>query len=210
MTPSQDQADETSPAAAERDLRLRADALLAETGLLDAEEDPALHAVAALAASICATPMGAVTLLDGSRQFFAGALGVTVREMPRSLSFCTVAVQTPDEPMLVPDARTDPRFADNPLVQHAPGIRSYAGMPLTAPEGVALGAVCAFDTVPMALTAAQIKDLRALGTITSALLEAHRTTNRCRQPRATPTWPGRHCMRRAGPSRRCSTTPPSA
>jgi len=34
------------------------------------------------------------------------------------------------EPMIIPDAFQDPRFADNPLVVDEPRIRFYAGYPL--------------------------------------------------------------------------------
>jgi signal transduction histidine kinase len=51
--------------------------------------------------------------------------------------------------MIVPDARHDARFSDNPLVTGAPGIRFYAGMPLEA-EGLPIGALCVIDTKPRA------------------------------------------------------------
>jgi len=155
-----------------------ANAALAETGLLDAAQSPALQAVATLAARICGTPMAAVSLVEGSRQYFAGSVGLTASGTDRSSSFCAVAMQTPDEPMLVPDALRDPRFSTNPLVLGSPGIRSYAGMPLIASEGVAVGAVCALGTSPTELDDSQVEALRALGGITSELLEARRTANR--------------------------------
>ena len=46
------------------------------------------------------------------------------------MSFCSVAIETP-APLMVPDARADPRFADNPLVTGPPFIRFYAGQPST-------------------------------------------------------------------------------
>jgi PAS domain S-box-containing protein len=155
-----------------------ADAVLAETGLLDAAQTAPMQAVAALAARICGMPMAAVSLVEGDRQFFAGSIGLSVSGTDRSSSFCAVAMQTPDEPMLVPDALADPRFSTNPLVLGAPEVRSYAGMPLTAHEGVALGAVCALATSRTDLDAGQVESLRHLGTIASELLDARRTATR--------------------------------
>ncbi len=59
--------------------------------------------------------------------------------------------------MVVPDALEDARFAENPLVTGAPGIRFYAGAPLTA-----LGTLCAIDREPRDLTEFQSRALGAL------------------------------------------------
>ncbi len=134
-----------------------------------------LHAVAELAAWICGTPMAAVSLVEDHRQFFAGAVGLPVRETSRDDSFCAVAMQTPGQPMLVPDALSDPRFATNGLVTGDPHVRSYAGVPLVAPEGVPLGAVCALGATPMHLTDGQVSALGVLAAVTVELLEARRT-----------------------------------
>ena len=48
----------------------------------------------------------------------------------------------------VADARDDPRFADNPLVLGDPNIRFYAGQPVAAPGGEAVGTLCVFDDKP--------------------------------------------------------------
>jgi len=165
-------------AAAASAAALVRDAILRETGLLDTEELHSLRAVAELAAWICGTPMGAVSLVDENRQFFAGSLGLPVRQTDRESSFCAVAMEDAGEPMLVPDARADERFATNALVTGPLGLRSYAGVPLVAPEGVALGAVCALGDTTMDLAAGQVEALQGLAAVTVELLEARRTATR--------------------------------
>ena len=50
--------------------------------------------------------------------------------------------------MVVPDARLDFRFRDNPVVTGPPHVRFYAGVALVSPEGYKLGDFCIWDTVP--------------------------------------------------------------
>jgi GAF domain-containing protein len=65
--------------------------------------------------------------------------------------------------MVVPDAGCDQRFADNPLVTDDPGIRFYAGHPLSAPDGSKIGTVCIIDREPRHLGGDDLQALRDLG-----------------------------------------------
>lgn len=66
------------------------------------------------------------------------------------MSFCAHALLTNDA-LVIPDALLDERFHDNPLVTGAPGIRFYAGQPLSAPNGARVGTLCLIDTQPRSL-----------------------------------------------------------
>ena len=118
--------------------------------------------IVALAAQICGTPIGMVSLLDAKRQWFKAKVGLTPTETPRDLAFCAHAIASREPMMVVEDASLDPRFHANPLVTGAPHVRFYAGAPIVLPGGAAVGTVCVIDTVPRSLDAAQLLALQAL------------------------------------------------
>lgn len=105
--------------------------------------------------------MASISFVDKDRQWFTSTVGLPATETPRGLAFCAYAVNSP-ELFSIEDARADSRFRDNPLVGGHPFVRFYAGMPLLAPGGLAIGALCVFDTVPRRLTAEQAKTLAVL------------------------------------------------
>ena len=118
------------------------------SGILKRRRDPKLQKVVDGAAEMFSTPMAAITIMDHERQFLAARTGIDAEETPRAVSFCAHAILRPGEPMVVPDARSDQRFAGNPLVMFAPHIRFYAGVPLVDRQGYPLGALCIIDSKP--------------------------------------------------------------
>lgn len=155
----------------DEDTRLEA---LAEYGWLDTPAEEALDRVTRLAARIFDTPTALVSLVDRNRQFFKARLGFALPETPRDLSFCAHGLGTAAL-LIVPDARADPRFAGNPLVVQAPGVRFYAGAPLISPTGRSLGSLCVIDTHPHpALSAVQEATLRDLAALVMDQFESRR------------------------------------
>ena len=139
-------------------------ALLRELDLLDTPAEPVFDRVVRLASRLLEVPMAAFSLIDAERQWFKSRVGIKAGETPRADAFCAHTILQ-DEPLVVPDARHDPRFADNPLVAGAPAIRFYAGVPVRSSAGLALGALCAIDVVPRQLDAEQkavLVDLAAI------------------------------------------------
>jgi anti-sigma regulatory factor (Ser/Thr protein kinase) len=141
--------------------------------ILDTDPEVAFDDLALLASHICATPMAAITLVDQDRQWFKARVGVPLRETPRSISFCTHAIEQRGI-FIVPDASKDARLRDNPQVTGDPHIRFYAGAPLITREGHALGTLCVVDRRPRQLTDAQIEGLQVLRRQVEAQLELRR------------------------------------
>lgn len=136
-------------------------AALYELLLLDTPPEKRFDTIVEFAASEFDVPICLITLLDHDRQWFKARVGLDACSTARDVSFCGHAILQPDI-MVVPDAATDARFADNPLVTSAPLIRFYAGAPLTMPSGHALGTLCIIDTKPRTLDAVELAILSTL------------------------------------------------
>lgn len=148
--------------------------------ILDTETEVAFDDLTQLAAQICEVPIALVSLIDSGRQWFKSRVGLDACETPRDISFCGHAIQGRDI-FEVQNACDDPRFHDNPLVIGAPGIRFYAGVPLTVSDGQNLGTLCVIDQVPRQLTAEQRDALGRLTRQVVAQLELRLSNRRLSQ-----------------------------
>jgi signal transduction histidine kinase/CheY-like chemotaxis protein len=148
-------------------------------GVLDSPPEAAFDDVVRLVAAIVEAPIAAISLVDTARQWFKASVGLEVRETPRDVSFCTWTVAE-RALFVVEDASHDPRFADNPLVTAGPGIRFYAGAPLTTPDGHVLGSLCAVDVHARQLTERQRDALTVLARHVVEMLELAATREKLR------------------------------
>jgi anti-sigma regulatory factor (Ser/Thr protein kinase) len=138
--------------------------------ILDTQPEQAFDDLTLLASYICETPIALITLIDTDRQWFKSRVGLSQSETSRSISFCSHAIDQTGL-YIIRDAATHETFRHNPLVTGEPNIRFYAGAPLVAPNGHALGTLCVIDRVPRTLTPAQIEALEALRRQVQAQLE---------------------------------------
>ncbi|MEH2027690.1 GAF domain-containing protein [Nostoc sp.] len=80
--------------------------------------------------------------------------------------------------MIIPDTLADERFATNPLVTSAElSVRFYAGAPLLAPTGEAIGTLCIVDRVPHQISLQQVEALQTLSRVVVRQLENRRKLN---------------------------------
>ena len=128
-----------------------------------------------IASHICGTPISLISLVDQTRQWFKSNKGLSTSETPREYAFCAYAIQDPNDIFIVPDARLDSRFKDNPLVTGDPNIVFYAGVPLVTNDGNALGTLCVIDSEPKVLSEAQLDSLRSLAQQVMALLRLRKS-----------------------------------
>ena len=134
--------------------------------------------IVGLAARICDAPTALISLVDSDVQWFKARVGLEADQTGRDVSFCDHAMREHDV-MVVPDARLDPRFANNALVTGELGIRFYAGAPLVTSEGFPFGSLCIIDYRPRpeGLTGLQSQTLTVLARQVVAQLELRRALN---------------------------------
>jgi len=136
--------------------------ILAGYELMDSGYDRDFDAIAEIASTICDIPISLITFIDEKRQYFKSHLGTDFTENARERSFCTHAIASSEEIMVVKDARLDERFANNPMVTGPTKLVFYAGVPLINEDGFALGTICVLDQKSHHLTDPQLQALKSL------------------------------------------------
>lgn len=136
-------------------------AALRELLILDTPPEERFDKIVQFAAQEFDVPIALITLLDENRQWFKASVGVDVCETARDISFCGHVILQPDI-FVIPDARADERFADNPLVTTPPHVIFYAGAPLRMPSGFVIGTLCIIGQEPRTLDATEMAILTSL------------------------------------------------
>jgi diguanylate cyclase (GGDEF)-like protein len=138
--------------------------------VLDTADEEAFDRVVRLARTIAETPIAAISLVAGDRQWFKAREGLKLKQTPIDGSFCLHAIEG-SAPFIVEDTTLDETLRDNGYVVNEPFIRYYAGFPLSTAAGYNIGALCVIDTVPRQLSPSQVSALQDLASITIDALE---------------------------------------
>lgn len=143
-------------------------AALRRAALLDTPPEESFDRITRLASRYIGAPVSLVSLVDRDRQYFKSCQGLPdpyaqLRQTPLTHSFCQHVVTT-SRPLLIEDARTDPRVKDNLAIADL-GVIAYAGQPLVTADGYTLGSFCVIDHKPRHWTREEIALLEDLATI---------------------------------------------
>ena len=128
----------------------------------EGEQDPELRSLVEETARRFDVSGAMISLVAENRQWAMahhGLIGALAKERggPREWSFCTHVVQG-RQAMVIPDAKINAAFAQNPLVL-AGELQGYAGAPLETASGDILGTLCLVDQKPIQLSAEQVDTL---------------------------------------------------
>ncbi len=146
--------------------------VLRSLSLSETVADTRLDAITLIAKAYFGVPAALVSLVDENRNWFMSRQGLTDGEISLDVSFANQVIRQ-DDPLIIPDAQLDERFADSEHVSGPPHIRFYAGAPIII-DGIAVGTLCIVDTNPGDLDDAGKAKLVSLAEMASAFLISHR------------------------------------
>ena len=130
--------------------------------LLEVVEEGPLDAHAATLRSVLDCDAALVTVLDDDAQRFLGMHGMTGRPQkrrgtPLDRSLCR-DVAASEETLRLDDLSTDGDYRRHPALTHL-GVEAYIGVPLRAPSGEVVGAVCGLHNSPHAWSDGDLQHL---------------------------------------------------
>ena len=145
-------------------------AALDQLDILDTPQEEAFDRITRLVKKLFGFPFVLINMIDAHRTWAKSSEGMDMPESPRHLSFCNQTILR-QQPLIVPDARLDPVFADSPYVLGEPHLRFYVGLPLATRDGHNIGTLCAIDITPRNLSVAEMEILSDFARMAEAELE---------------------------------------
>lgn len=129
-----------------------------------------------LAARVLQCQIALVSFVTVDLQWVKSGFGLRLSEIQRDISFCGHTVMG-HKALIIPDAAQDQRFSSNPLVTGPPSIRFYAGHPLHAGAGSAVGTLSVMDRLPRQFTVEEQETLQDLAAVIERELDHRRETS---------------------------------
>lgn len=120
--------------------------------------------------------MVTLSLITEDKQILKARKGLDLKETPRSLAFCNIAIRK-YEPLVIEDTLEDERVCDSPLVTGPPFLRCYIGAPLTTADGYNIGTICAFGPNPRRFAAREVEMLAKFSQLVMNQLELRSQAN---------------------------------
>ena len=145
--------------------------------ILGTPPEASFDRITRLTRKLFSVPVAIISFIDGHRQWYKASEGLTCKEVPKEKTFCQHVVAE-GKPIIVPDATLDPQFQQNEHVVNDPGVRFYAGIPLTTDDGHHIGVFCIVDTVPRRFEKAEIEVMQDLAMMAMGALELRLTANK--------------------------------
>jgi diguanylate cyclase (GGDEF)-like protein/PAS domain S-box-containing protein len=140
--------------------------------ILDTSHNSSFDNITSLAAQLLNVPISLISFIDQDRIWSISHHGTDIQQYERIEGFCATAIHDL-KPYIVTDASIDPRSQHHPLVKQDPGVRFYAGIPLTVEGKYNLGNLCIIDFKPRVLTDQELETLILLSKMATDAIDLH-------------------------------------
>ncbi|MCW5982991.1 MAG: EAL domain-containing protein [Bryobacteraceae bacterium] len=127
-----------------------------------------LDRVAGVAARLFSAPVAVIRLTP--ERFRQMRPGMAIALLWSQQEVLTCIHSFADGAGVIADLRRDPRYRDNPLVQRTGGVRACAVLPVRAPDGEELGAICVLDVRPRKWDEKRLEFLQRLAELTGDIV----------------------------------------
>jgi phosphoserine phosphatase RsbU/P len=151
-------------------------AALESSGLVGTGPEDAFDRLIELAAKLTGIRTGCITLVDAVRTTAKSSVGFPEGLplfLPIEQSFCRYVVGS-GRPLVVDDARIDPRTIGDPAVEVFAAI-TWAGYPIQDINGAVLGTFCLMDSAPHEWSAIDLDILATLAAAASSEIALRRS-----------------------------------
>lgn len=154
-------------------------------GILDTPAEESYDRIVRLARRLFDVTGATIGVMDERRVWFKSAVGLEMPQLSREFAFCSQVVAS-GEMLLIRDAHNDARYREHPLVTAPPGIRFYAGVPLSLSDGSVVATLALFDGHARDLSSGEIEALSDLACMAEEELRRREGAERRQTPSASP------------------------
>lgn len=141
------------------DREFERDQILAAYEIVFTEQEKSFDDLVHLVAATMDVPVAFFALMTSSIHWIKAGYGIGQITTPRRDTMCNTSVEGGD-PLIVPDASRDPRFASHPVVEGKAHLRGYLSYPILGYGGIVVGTLCVYDTRPRQWTDSQVDLMR--------------------------------------------------
>lgn len=116
--------------------------------ILYSGEEEVFDNITRIMATVFDMPMAFISLVDKEQVYYKSKAGpFNLPQVDRSDSLCSIAILKA-KPTIFTNTLDIPYLTEGRYIKGDGGLRFYAGVPLTTPEGFRIGTVCVCDTTP--------------------------------------------------------------
>jgi signal transduction histidine kinase len=124
-----------------------------------------------LAAFACNCPVTAIRIAGKEKHWVKASKDIEFLLQKEHFSFSSFVMEQ-DDIVIVPDARKDPRFCNDPLVKSQPRLLFFAAAPVISAGGRKLGCLCVMHTIAVTNFSEQQKNaLKTIAHLAACLID---------------------------------------